>query len=74
MKRIFSVVVIATVLSACVVQAEVFIDGKLLIDHTDKKDDVHKSGGVGVGGMKCKAQFRNMKLTDEAGKVLFGDR
>jgi hypothetical protein len=52
---------------------KVFIDGKLLIDHTDKKDNAHKSGGVGVGGMKSKAQFRNMKLTDEAGKVLFSD-
>ena len=53
--------------------AKVFIDGKLLIDHTDKEDNAHKSGGVGVGGMKSKAQFRNMRLTDEAGKVLFGD-
>ena len=53
--------------------AKVFIDGRLIIDHTDKSDNAHKSGGVGVGGMKSKAQFRNMRLTDEAGKVLFGD-
>ena len=50
-----------------------FIDGKLLIDHTDTNDNAHKSGGVGVGGMKSKGQFRNMNLTDEAGKVLFSD-
>jgi hypothetical protein len=29
---------------------------------------------VGVGGWRNTAQFRNMKLTDETGTVLFGDQ
>ena len=52
--------------------AKVFLDGKLVLTHTDKKADAHKAGGVGVGGMKCTAQFRNILLTDESGNVLFG--
>ena len=52
--------------------AEVFLDGQSILVHTDPKSDAHKAGGVGVGGMKCTAQFRNMKVTDESGKVLFG--
>jgi hypothetical protein len=50
---------------------EVFVDGKSSLTHTDTKNDAHKIGGVGVGGLNSTAQFRNMKLTDEAGKVLF---
>jgi hypothetical protein len=52
---------------------ELFVDGKSILVHTDKNDDAHKSGGVGIGGWRNTAQFRNMKLTDEAGKVLFSD-
>ena len=53
---------------------ELFVDGKLILTHTDKKSDAHKTGGVGVGGWRNTAQFRNMKVTDESGKVLFGDK
>ncbi|MDE0838620.1 MAG: DUF1080 domain-containing protein [Kiritimatiellae bacterium] len=52
---------------------ELFVDGKSVLTHTDKNDTAHKTGGVGVGGWRNTAQFRNMKLTDEAGKVLFGE-
>ncbi|MBT7701066.1 MAG: hypothetical protein HN700_12310, partial [Verrucomicrobia bacterium] len=52
---------------------ELFVDGKSVLQHEDKNDKAHKSGGVGVGGWRSTAQFRNMKLTDEAGKVLFGE-
>jgi sialate O-acetylesterase len=53
---------------------ELFVDGKSILVHTDKNDDAHKTGGVGIGGLRNTAQFRNMKLTDESGKVLFEDK
>ena len=55
---------------------ELFVDGKLIQTHTDKDErkNAHKTGGVGVGGLHHKAQFRNMKVTDESGKVLFRDQ
>ncbi|MBT3296710.1 MAG: DUF1080 domain-containing protein [Verrucomicrobia bacterium] len=54
---------------------KLFVDGKLIQTHTDKDErkNAHKTGGVGVGGLFHKAQFRNMKLTDESGKLLFGE-
>jgi len=54
---------------------ELFVDGKSILVHTDKDErkNAHKTGGVGVGGLHHKAQFRNMKVTDESGKVLFSD-
>jgi len=52
---------------------ELFIDGESVLQHEDKNDKAHKSGGVGVGGWRNTAQYRNMKLTDESGKVLFSD-
>ena len=54
---------------------ELFVDGKLILTHTDKDErkNAHKTGGVGVGGLHITAQFRNMKVTDESGKVLFGE-
>ena len=54
---------------------ELFVDGTLILTHTDKDErkNAHKTGGVGVGGLHITAQFRNMKVTDESGKVLFGE-
>ena len=55
---------------------ELFVDGKLIQTHTDKDErkDAHKTGGVGVGGLHITAQFRNMKVTDESGELLFSDQ
>ena len=53
---------------------ELFVDGTLILTHTDKSKTAHKTGGVGVGGWRNTAQFRNMKVTDESGTVLFEDK
>ena len=52
---------------------EMFVDGKSILTYTNSKENPHQAGGVGVGCWRATAQFRNVKVTDEAGKVLFQD-
>ncbi|MBN1846316.1 MAG: DUF1080 domain-containing protein [Sedimentisphaerales bacterium] len=49
---------------------QVWLDKDLIIDFTDDQQ-AHLSGGVGIGTWSTQAVFRNLKVTDLAGKVLF---
>ena len=48
----------------------VWLDDRLLLDFTDGKAP-HLKGRVGVGTWLTKAEFRNLKVTDLKGRVLF---
>ena len=49
---------------------QAFLDGKKVLDETDPSSPILQ-GGVGLNGWNSKVQFRNIKVTDLAGKTLF---
>ncbi|MCX6878396.1 MAG: DUF1080 domain-containing protein [Verrucomicrobia bacterium] len=49
---------------------QAFLDGQRVLDETDAVGPIPQ-GGVGLNGWNTKVQFRNIKVTDLAGKTLF---